>query len=115
MHTYVKKLKPTKPEADRATILSEFGGYSLKLDGHVWDPVTEFGYKMIKDSQALTEAYIDLLEVQLKPWIEAGLSGAVHTQTTDVEIEMNGYITYDRQVEKMDFERLAALHHTLYE
>jgi len=55
-----------------------------------------------------------LLETQLKPWIEAGLSAAVYTQTTDVEIEINGYLTYDRQVEKMDFERLAALHRELY-
>ena len=47
-------------------------------------------------------------------WIENGLSGAVYTQTTDVEVEINGFLTYDREIEKMDFERVAALHRELY-
>ena len=96
-------------------ILSEFGGYALKLDGHVWNPENEFGYRKYATSPELTQAYIDLLENQLKPWIRMGLSGAVYTQTTDVEIEVNGYLTYDRQVEKMDPVRLALIHENLYE
>jgi hypothetical protein len=113
IHTYVKKLKPVPPGGERAAILSEFGGYSLKVEGHVWDPAMEFGYKKIADAETLTQAYIELLEEQLAPCIQAGLSAAVYTQTTDVEIEVNGYLTYDRRVEKMDFERIAALHRQL--
>jgi hypothetical protein len=61
----------------------------------------------------LTDAYLDLLETQLKPWMEAGLSAAIYTQTTDVESEVNGFVTYDRQVEKMDFSRLRQAHQEL--
>jgi beta-galactosidase/beta-glucuronidase len=115
IHTYFKTLKPEKPDSIRAVILSEFGGYALKLDGHLWNQEAEFGYRKFDSSRALTEAYLDLLETQLKPWIEMGLSGAVYTQTSDVEIEVNGYLTYDRQVEKMDHERITVAHQALYD
>jgi beta-galactosidase/beta-glucuronidase len=110
LHIYNLPLKPLPPEDQRAIVLSEFGGYSLKCPGHDWDDKAEFGYKKFDDSESLTEAYIDLFENQLKPWIEAGLSAAIYTQTTDVEIEVNGYLTYDRQVEKMDFEHIGSVH-----
>jgi hypothetical protein len=45
------------------------------------------------------------------PWINAGLSAAIYTQTTDVEIEVNGFVTYDREIEKMDFRKLRELHY----
>jgi hypothetical protein len=61
----------------------------------------------------LTEAYLELLEKELKPWIARGLSAAVYTQTTDVEIEINGYLTYDREVEKMDFQKVKEAHERL--
>ncbi|MCJ7702543.1 MAG: hypothetical protein MUO62_13250, partial [Anaerolineales bacterium] len=123
IHTYFKALKPEashQPPAGsqdlgRGVILSEFGGYTLQLEGHIWNPETVFGYSKYDSPQALTEAYIDLIETQLKPWIKMGLSGAVYTQTSDVEIEVNGYLTYDRAVVKMDTERLAELHKSLYE
>jgi len=54
-----------------------------------------------------------LLERQLKPWVAAGLSAAIYTQTTDVEIEVNGYLTYDRAVEKIDFARVRDAHEGL--
>ncbi|MFN2151728.1 MAG: glycoside hydrolase family 2 protein, partial [Anaerolineales bacterium] len=113
IHTYFKALAPEDPDEKRGVILSEFGGYALKLDGHVWDPETEFGYKKFDSQEALTDAYVDLLETQLKPWIERGLSGAVYTQTTDVEIEVNGYLTYDRKIVKMDANRLKHIHQNL--
>lgn len=114
LHIYNLPLKPLPPEAGRAMVLSEFGGYSLKCPGHDWDDQAEFGYKKYYDPDALTQAYLELLENQLKPWIAAGLSAAIYTQTTDVEIEVNGYLTYDRQVEKMDFERIGAMHRSLF-
>jgi beta-galactosidase/beta-glucuronidase len=113
IHTYFKALAPEKPDERRGVILSEFGGYALKLDGHIWNPETEFGYKKFQSQEALMEAYIDLLETQLKPWVKDGLSGAVYTQTTDVEIEINGYLTYDREVVKMDETRLKDIHRKL--
>jgi len=58
----------------------------------------------------LTAAYERLLDEQVRPWVEAGLSAAVYTQTSDVEIEVNGYLTYDRAVVKMDEDRVRAAH-----
>jgi beta-galactosidase/beta-glucuronidase len=110
IHTYFRALAPEPAGPHRGVILSEFGGYALKLPGHVWNPDTEFGYRKYETSQELTEAYLDLLETQLKPWIEQGLSGAVYTQTSDVEVEVNGYLTYDRAVVKMDTGRLKEAH-----
>ena len=113
IHTYFKALAPEDPNAQRGVILSEFGGYALKLDGHVWNPDTEFGYKKFESKETLTDAYVELLESQLKPWIQRGLSGAVYTQTSDVEIEINGYLTYDREIIKMDVIRLQKIHQDL--
>jgi hypothetical protein len=102
------------PEEKRAAVLSEFGGYSLKVDGHLWNPGAEFGYKKFTSEEALTEAYLLLLEKELRPCIQSGLSAAIYTQTTDVEIEVNGYITYDREIEKMDFRRVQKVHGGLW-
>jgi beta-galactosidase/beta-glucuronidase len=113
LHTYKLKLPLIKPGQERAVVLSEFGGYSLKVDGHLWNPSAEFGYKNFDTPQAMTDAYLDLLNRQLKPWINAGLSAAIYTQTTDVEIEVNGFVTYDREVEKMDFIKVRMAHKEL--
>jgi hypothetical protein len=113
LHTYKLKLPLIKPGQERAVVLSEFGGYSLKVDGHLWNPSAEFGYKNFDTPQAMTDAYLDLLNRQLKPWINAGLSAAIYTQTTDVEIEVNGFVTYDREVEKMDFIKVRLAHKEL--
>jgi len=113
LHVYFKKLPRLKPEKRRPVVVSEFGGYSLKIYGHTWDPQSEFGYRKFSSQQALTDAYVDLVESQLQPWIAAGLSAAIYTQAVDVEIEENGFLTYDRDIEKMDFTRLTALHRTL--
>ncbi|MFZ5859025.1 MAG: glycoside hydrolase family 2 protein [Chloroflexota bacterium] len=112
-HIYVKKLK--RPKADgRAFIISEFGGYSLKIPNHMWDATKKFGYRFYETREELTAAYLALLENELKPLIAQGLTAAVYTQTTDVEIEINGYLTYDRAVEKMDAEAIRRAHLTLY-
>jgi hypothetical protein len=112
-HVYVKKLKRPKPD-QRAFVISEFGGYSLKISGHVWDENKKFGYRFYETSEALTDAYIYLLKNELKPLIPQGLAAAIYTQTTDVEIEINGYLTYDRNVEKMDAEKLRQAHAELH-
>ncbi len=114
-HIYGVRLRPARPEPRRAAVLSEFGGYTLKVAGHTYDPAAVFGYKKFTSAETLTDAYLALLREQLEPWIAQGLSAAVYTQTSDVEIEENGFLTYDRQVEKMDAAWLAEAHRHLFE
>lgn len=114
-HIYFKPLPKPDPDLNRGWVLSEFGGYSLNLTGHTWNSNKDFGYKKFNDTQALTQGYIDLLDNQLIPWINAGLSAAVYTQTTDVETEINGFLTYDRKVVKMDLEAISAAHQRLWQ
>ena len=108
-HIYFKKLEQGKPDG-RAFSLTEFGGYSLKVPGHLWNESKKFGYRFYHSSGELTEAYLALLEDELKPLIPRGLAAAIYTQTTDVEIEINGFLTYDRQVEKMDAQAVRRAH-----
>jgi hypothetical protein len=111
-HIYFKKLKRPKPDG-RAFVISEFGGYSLKIPDHMWDENKKFGYRFYDTREELTAAYMSLLENELKPLISQGLTAAIYTQTTDVEIEINGYLTYNRRVEKMDPQVLRTAHETL--
>ncbi len=113
-HVYFKRLRRPQPDPKRAFVLSEFGGYSLAISGHLWDPQKKFGYRFLNSSAELTQAYLDLLETQLKPLIPLGLSAAIYTQTSDVEIEINGYLTYDREIEKMDADILRKAHTSLF-
>ena len=93
--------------------MTEFGGYSLKVPGHVWDESKKFGYRHYDTTEALTAAYLALLENEIRPLIAQGLTAAIYTETTDVEIEINGYLTYDRKVEKMDADVLRRAHEQL--
>jgi beta-galactosidase/beta-glucuronidase len=112
-HIYAIKLRRGRPD-HRTFALSEFGGYSLKVPAHEWDEGKRFGFKFFETPEALTEAYVKLLDEQLIPLIPQGLAVAIYTQTTDVEIEINGYLTYDRMVEKMDASVLRAAHERVY-
>ncbi|MEP0843095.1 MAG: glycoside hydrolase family 2, partial [Phycisphaerae bacterium] len=101
---------PGAPPAEekRAIVLGEFGGLGLPLEGHTWQPKGNWGYRSYTDSASLTDAYVQLFARLHRLVGEPGLSAAVYTQTTDVEIEVNGLMTYDRAVIKMDAERIAA-------
>jgi beta-galactosidase/beta-glucuronidase len=112
-HAYVLKLKNHSDRSGRPYIISEFGGYSWMVPGHSWNEAKKFGYKFYDSSAALTTAYVDLLEKELLPLIDQGLCAAIYTETTDAEIEINGYLTYDREVEKMDLQRVRDLHRRL--
>ena len=92
-------------DAQRANALGEYGGIGLPLDGHLWQPDRNWGYVQFKNAKEVTDEYIKYAE-QLKKMIKAGFSAAVYTQTTDVEIEVNGLITYDRKVVKVDEDRI---------
>ncbi len=107
---------PTAPvvEPYRAVVLGEFGGLGLPLPGHTWQSEDNWGYRSFKNAQELTDAYVQLLE-KLKPLVaDRGLAAAVYTQTTDVEVEVNGLMTYDRAVVKMDQEKVRQANEELY-
>ena len=107
MHKYPGPGAP-EPEPNRASVLGEFGGLGLPVRGHTWQAEKNWGYRSFTNSAALTTAYLDLMD-NLFPLIDSkGLSAAVYTQTTDVEIEVNGLMTYDREVVKMDARKVAA-------
>jgi len=93
---------PTLPERDgrRALVLGEFGGLGLPLDGHTWLDRDNWGYRSFGDTAALGRAYQELIR-QVRFLIADGLAAAVYTQTTDVEIEVNGIMTYDREIVKL--------------
>lgn len=109
-HIYFRSLPDIQPDTQRAAVVSEFGGYSLTLPGHVWNDKLKFGYRFFKTSAELTKAYLNLLEKELKPLLKNGLSAAMYTQTSDVEVEVNGYLTYDRALEKMERQALREAH-----
>jgi len=97
---------PTDPTAQRAVVIGEFGGLGLPTPGHLWQE-SGWGYRSFKEPVALTDAYVALLDEVAESRYD-GLSGAIYTQTTDVELEVNGLMTYDRDVLKMTTSRVRA-------
>lgn len=112
LHIYYTPLKV--PKDSRPVVLSEFGGYSHKISGHVYDEDTEFGYKKFKSTKALNEALEKLYLDKLLPLVKKGLCGAIYTQVSDVEEEINGLITYDRKVIKINEADMKKLNDALY-
>ena len=100
-------------ELDRAVVLGEFGGLGLPLEGHLWWNKRNWGYRTYATTDELHESYEELMK-RLSPLVAKGLAAAVYTQTTDVEGEVNGLMTYDREVVKFDAEPLTAIHQALY-
>lgn len=101
IHRYI--LPVTAPKYDgRPFVLSEYGGYSQIIDGHVWNKSKSFGYQMYKSKESMTAAYRKLHEKQVIPAMKKGLSATVYTQVSDVEFEVNGMLTYDREMIKLD-------------
>jgi hypothetical protein len=100
-------------EENRVCVLGEFGGLGLALEDHLWQANRNWGYISYKDSEELTEAYVSLMTA-MRPLIGEGLAAAVYTQTSDVEIEVNGLLTYDRKVVKLDIDRSAEAARKLY-
>ena len=105
LHVYFKKYRFKADKKGRAMMLSEFGGYNLGLDGHRFNS-KDFGYKRFKDADSLADALKSLYQEEIAPAKAQGLCAAVYTQLSDVEDELNGLLTYDRQVAKIDPEKL---------
>jgi len=113
IHSYPGPAVP-RLEDKRAAVLGEFGGLGLPLPGHTWQAEKNWGYRSYTTQDELTDAYIALIK-KLHPLTGAsGLAAAVYTQTTDVEVEVNGLMTYDRELIKMDADRVAAANNALY-
>ena len=92
-------------DATRPTVLGEYGGIGLVEKEHLWVPDRNWGYVQFNSSKEATDEYVKYANILLD-LIPKGFSGAVYTQTTDVEIEVNGLITYDRKVIKLDEARV---------
>jgi hypothetical protein len=107
-HIYVGPNGASVPDEKRAASLGEFGGVGLFVRGHMW-PVENNAYDYEPTKAALTDRYVFLLDQVEQLMKYKGLSVAIYTQTTDVEHEVNGVLTYDRAVEKMDLNRIKAV------
>ena len=110
LHVYFRKVKMPKDKEikGRSVILSECGGYHLKVEGHTFSDKT-FGYKKLKDSVALENEYIKFMNHDILPNIHKGLSAFIYTELSDVEDEHNGWLTYDRKVLKVDKKKIKAV------
>ena len=105
VHNYFRRLKVAagewkKHKKSRAFFLSEYGGFACHIDGHS-SVERIFGYKRYETKEEFSKAYDTLIKEALLPLREQGLSGAVYTQVSDIEEEVNGILTYDRKVVKL--------------
>ena len=101
-------------DAQRATVLGEYGGIGWVVQGHIWEPDRNWGYIQFNSSKEVTDEYVKYAE-KLYDLIPRGFSAAVYTQTTDVEVEVNGLMTYDRKVIKLDEKRVREINRKLCE
>ncbi len=99
-------------EEKRASILGEFGGLGLPLEGHLWRDNENWGYRTYHEKDVLSQNYETLIH-NLRSLVDKGLAAAVYTQTTDVEGEVNGLLTYDRAIVKVDLDWLSKLNRSV--
>jgi len=92
-------------DSSRATVLGEYGGIGMVVKDHVWTPDHNWGYTRHNDSKAVSDQYVGYTNTLLE-LVPVAYSAGVYTQTTDVEIEVNGLMTYDRKVIKIDEDRV---------
>ncbi|MDE5548720.1 MAG: glycoside hydrolase family 2, partial [Clostridia bacterium] len=111
IHKYFVPFKMPKKEK-RPVILTEFGGYSLSIENHVYSKKT-FGYAKYPDKDKLMNAIKNLWQKEIIPAKEQGLCASIYTQLSDVQDETNGIVTYDRQVVKIDCELMRELNEML--
>lgn len=115
VHNYpVSSMVLPENNGNRISVLGEFGGYGWAIDGHLWDTSKRnWGYKNIDGAMALIDNYGRLM-FDVESLISQGLAAAIYTQTTDVEGEVNGLMTYDRKITKIPVSLLHAMHSKLY-
>jgi beta-galactosidase/beta-glucuronidase len=115
LHNYPEPLMPDPKlfGKDRVLVLGEYGGLGLPIESHTWQTDKNWGYQTFKNKEELMKRYEEFIN-RLPHLISKGLSAAVYTQTTDVEVETNGLMTYDRKDIKFPVERLKEIHSKLY-
>ena len=115
LHNYPEPLMPHPNIFGKNTVLvlGEFGGLGLPVENHTWQEKNNWGYQSFKNNTELWNRYAEFVN-RIPALIKNGLSAAVYTQTTDVEVETNGIMTYDRKEVKMPVEKLFHLHQQLY-
>lgn len=106
-HIYFKTI--TLQPKERPLFVSECGGYAYKVAGHCYNENKSYGYGTCVSSEQLTDRIIAMYENMILPAMKAGLCGCIYTQLSDVEDEINGMYTYDRQVCKVDIQRMKQL------
>ncbi|MFC5924519.1 AbfB domain-containing protein [Micromonospora vulcania] len=112
-HAYLGPDSPS-PSSSRIAVLGEFGGLGLHTPGHEYSPTGSFfAYEWQANSTVLTDRYVGLVQGAQNLMIGKGLSASVYTEITDLEGELNGFVTYDRQVIKMDQARVRAVNTAL--
>ena len=104
-HVYFRKVK-LKGDGVKPLVLSEFGGKTFRVEGHVFNPDKTYGYGGCDSLEALNEAVVKLYMDEVLPCVGHGLCATIYTQVSDVEDEINGLVTYDRKVEKMEPEKM---------
>lgn len=114
-HVYFKRIRPNYKKEKKPILLSEFGGYSLPLAGHIFIEGKNYGYTLCHDAAELEARVLRLYREEVIPAVRAGLGGAIYTQISDVEDETNGFYTYDREVCKIPPEHFAAIANELNE
>lgn len=113
LHIYTRPLTIPNVEPTRAIVVGEMGGLGLLDPRHAWQLRRLFMYDRSESTSELTDKYLRLVTEQAVPLVPKGLSAAVYTQITDVEAEVNGLLTYDREVVKIDSERIAQVNRKL--
>ena len=112
LHVYFKKVSLPK-DKKRAVCLTEFGGYSFKDKYHSFNPDSTYSYKKFNTVEEFNQGLKALYERDVLAQIDRGLSAAVYTQLTDVEDEVNGLLTYDRKVMKVNAEMMRSINQTI--
>ncbi|GAB3175890.1 glycoside hydrolase family 2 protein [Telluribacter humicola] len=116
LHNYPAPAMPD-PElfgTKQVLVLGEYGGLGLPVEGHTWQQKNNWGYQTFKTSDEMFDRYKTFID-NITGLIKDGLSAAIYTQTTDVEVEVNGLMTYDRKVQKVPVEKLHQVHQKLYD
>ena len=107
-HIYFTPWVTLQP-SDKPLVLSEFGGYACPVEGHLFNPDKAYGYKSCKSLTHFQESIETLYRTKVIPAIKRGLCGAIITQVSDVEDEINGFLTYDRKINKADEKAMQLL------
>ena len=111
IHTYEEEPKAPAPKTDRVVVIGEFGGIGWPVQGHLWNPeMRNWGYQTYQSAADVQKAYQKKYAKIVEYYQKQALSAAVYTQTTDVEGEVNGLLTYDREVIKIPVETLRQIH-----